>query len=174
MAQSYKTLHADVLRVHAASWHLLAFFASLSWGQWYTMSSFISWVKRCMKKSIGSVPSTFILLSPKKGGRSPSNWLSLAFQTFLTLFSFAFFPWALGGGGPSGSTASSPSSASTPSATFPDSSPSLSLLDPTSLLAPVCTGSHSSSLLPEAQSSSLESGNSSITLYACLFELYKI
>lgn len=24
-----------VLRVHAASWHLLAFFASLSWGQWF-------------------------------------------------------------------------------------------------------------------------------------------
>uniref|UniRef100_A0A3Q3IFM2 Core Histone H2A/H2B/H3 domain-containing protein n=2 Tax=Monopterus albus TaxID=43700 RepID=A0A3Q3IFM2_MONAL len=39
---------------------------------------------RCLKKSTGSLPSTFNFQSPRKEGKSPSKSLSWNFQTFLT------------------------------------------------------------------------------------------
>lgn len=58
-AQSHKTLHADVLadvfRVQAASWHLFAFFASVSWGsfQGYTWSQGVPLTVLCDSKDVG-------------------------------------------------------------------------------------------------------------------------
>lgn len=103
----------------------------------------------CIKKSIGSVPSTFTFHSPKKGGKSPSNWLSLIFQVSLRWFS-AFFPQPLLIG-PSSST---PSSLAVSSSVPSSSSASLLLL--LAFATPSFPGSHSSSL-PLA-SSSLDSG----------------